>query len=392
MNIRWIRGYVKCNLTGKNIELFINLILNSELEIWDISIIKRGQANFSISVNDYLKIKSFLKRSNTRIHIIEKIGLPFLLNRLKNRLGVLFGIIIFIIIIYLSSSMIWSIDIEGNKTIEESIIYQSLNEIGVSKGIFKKKLPENEYIKEQLMLMLEDISWVGVNREGTKLQITIVEKIKPKEKEIALPSNIISKKDAVIYKILAEKGISQVKISDRVKRGDILISGIIGNEERSEIIAAKGIVQGIVWYKSSITISLKQKWKEYTGNKYEQNYLVLGNRMIKFKGYDIIHFEQYQIVNDWKQVYFNNFKLPVGILTKKSLEYIDGQRTLSEEEAYIIAFEQTKKYLCSKIDSDSKIINEKIISKNFKDGRLTVEILYEVIEDITATQLIIQGE
>ena len=95
MNTKWIRGYVNCNLTGKNIELFINLILKSGLEIWDFTIVKKEQAIFSISINDYFKIKPLLKRSNTRIHIREKLGLPFLINKLKNRLGIFFGIIFF---------------------------------------------------------------------------------------------------------------------------------------------------------------------------------------------------------------------------------------------------------------------------------------------------------
>ncbi len=392
MNIKWFKGYVNCVLSGKQIESFINYIVNNEIEIWDLSINRNEQASFSISVKDYFKLKPILKKTLTRVHIVNKIGLPFLLNRLQKRIGVLFAIFFFLVLLYLSSTMIWTIELDGNKTIKNEIIYQSLDEMGIKKGAFKFNLPSNEVIKKQLQEELENVAWVGVKVDGTHLQITVVEKVLPEEKEVEYPSDLISSKDAIIYKILAEKGIPQVKINDRVKKGDILISGIIGGEDNNQFIAAKGLVQGIVWYKSSITISLRQNWREYTGNQYTREYIILGNRMIKIKGYDNIPYEKYQISYDWKRAFLKNYELPVGFLTEKYLEYELKEDYLNESDGYIIALEQTKKDLCSRIDTDSKIVSEKIISKKIENDKITLNILYEVVEDISAKQLIIQGE
>lgn len=66
---------------------------------------------------------------------------------------------------------------------------------------------------------------------------------------------------------------------------------------------------GIVWYKSTGTISLTQNLSEYTGETYERGYLAIGNRMLKIKGFSDDLFSNYQQVSEYKQVYFKNFKL-----------------------------------------------------------------------------------
>ncbi|OEF99723.1 sporulation protein YqfD [Vulcanibacillus modesticaldus] len=395
--INWLKGYVICRLSGKHIELFINQAIKEELNIWDVKMINDGSAIFSISLKDFFSLKQILKKTFTRIHIIKKIGLPFLMTKGLRRKGVLIGFILFLLIIYLFSSMIWTIEIEGNKTIKDEEIYQAINEIGIHRGMLKIKLPDKKVIQEQLQNKLEDTSWIGVKLKGTLLQITVIEKVKPDPKPLVGPRNIISTKNAVIYKILAETGLPQVKVNDRVKKGDILISGYIGEEEDKKVVAAEGEVLGIVWYQSRIIIPVKQKWRELTGNVFKRKYIMIGNRMIKIKGFGEIPYERYQQRYILKQLTFKNYKLPVGFIEENLLEYEERERFLSDTLAYKISMEQTKRDLYSKIKSDSKILSEKVLLKKKENGKFTLKVLFEVLEDITTTQPIIlqpidQGE
>lgn len=394
--IEWVKGYIKCSLKSRHIELFINSALKNRLNIWDFKMIAKNSAVFYISLRDFFELKPILRSTQSKIHVEKRNGLPFLVKRLFRRKGIILGFIFFITIVYMLSSMIWSISIEGNNKVKDEEIYEAVQEIGIHEGMFKFQLPNQQEIQSQLLLELDNISWVGVKVRGTKLEFKVIEKVRPEERESTYPRNIISKKNAVIYKILAEEGLPQVKVNDRVKKGDILISGIMGSEEKQELVRAEGTVWGVVWYESKVTLPLKQQWSEYTGNIIEKKYISfkLGNRMIKYKGPKEIPYQRYEKQYDWKILSWRNYQLPVVFVTEKNLEYEEKEKMLSEDEAIKIALEQTKKNLSSKIKADNKILSEKVLHQSVDNGKLTIKVLYEVLEDITATEPIVikQGE
>lgn len=390
--VEWLKGYVTCSLTGKHIELFINMAMKNKIHFWDFSMVTNNQARFTVTVEDFFKLKPILKKSYSRIHVIKRKGMPFITFKLLRRKGIALGLLFFVLLTYIFSSMVWSIDIEGNKKVKEEKIYQTIEELGIHQGMFKFNLPEKWLIQEHLIKKLDDIAWAGVKINGTNLRITVVEKVKADEDKLFMPRNIVSAKNAVIYKIIAEKGLPKVKVNDRVKKGDILISGIMGDEENNLAVPAKGIVLGIVWYESEVVIPLKQQWNEYTGNVIERKYIGFGERMVKYKGFNKIPFAKYQTNYNFERVNWKDYQLPVVFITEKILEYEEKERILSKNKAFELALEQTKQDLYSKIKSDSKILNEKVLHQSVENGKLTIKVLFEVLEDITATQLIIQGD
>ncbi|MFV9511026.1 sporulation protein YqfD [Tepidibacillus sp. LV47] len=390
--IKWIKGYIRCTIRGKYIELFINMAVKEKLEFWNFRLLENGLATFSISLADFFKLKPILKKTYTRIHVYQKIGLPFILARLGKRKGIITGLIFFFIFLYLLSSMIWSIDIEGNKMMKEEEVYQALYELGIHRGMFKYQLPKYEVLQEQLEARLEQASWVGVKLKGTQLTITIAEKVKPPKTTLIGPRHVISSKNAVIAKILAKKGVPLVEVNDRVKKGDILISGILGKEENQQLVAATGEVRGIVWYQSNVIIPLKQQWKEYTGQYMEREYLSFGKRMIRLKGNKEIPYQHYQSIYKQKVLQFKNYKIPITLVKEKVLEYNEKERIISVNEAVQLGIEQAKKDLLRKIATGSIIKSEKVLHQNQDRGKVNLQVLFEVDEDITTTIPIVQGE
>ncbi|HBI03691.1 MAG TPA: stage IV sporulation protein, partial [Paenibacillaceae bacterium] len=129
-------------------------------------------------------------------------------------------------------------------------------------------------------------SWVGFEMKGTTALIKVAEKVTPEEKRPNLGRNyLIATKKAVVYYIFTERGKELVKVNDVVKPGQILISGILGNEEYSMVDTARGIVEGEVWYESEIEVPLKQNRPILTGDNYKEKYLTIGNWNLKISGY-----------------------------------------------------------------------------------------------------------
>jgi len=390
--LSWAKGYVVCSIIGKHIELFINMAVNQKLEFWDFQVLKNDQAVFSISLSDFFKLRPILKKTYTRIHVQQKVGLPFVFVRLGRRKGIATGIIFFFIILYLLSSMVWTINIEGNKVIKDAEIFQAMRELGIHRGMFKYQLPNYNVLQEQLEARLPQASWIGVKVSGTHLQLTVSEKVIPSKTKSLGPQHIVSNRNAVIIKILAEKGIPVVQVNDRVKKGDILISGLLGSSEEQQAVTAIGEVRGLVWYQSNITIPLTQQWEEYTGELIEREYLSIGKRMIKIKGEKIVPFKKYQSIYSQKVAKLKNYQVPLTFIHEKVLEYKEHTKKLTEKEAVDLAIEQAKKDLLHKVAAGSLIKEQKVLRQSVENGKVKLEVLFEVDEDIKNTLPIVQGE
>lgn len=93
------------------------------------------------------------------------------------------------------------------------------------------------------------------------------------------------KKEAIVTKTFVEVGKPVVLKNDHVEKGQLLVSGIYGNEESPTIVSAKGIVYGETWYTSEVSVPLKTQFQVYTGNAYNEHYLTFGSVKIKIWGF-----------------------------------------------------------------------------------------------------------
>ncbi|MGQ0516394.1 sporulation protein YqfD, partial [Bacillus sp. D-CC] len=100
-----------------------------------------------------------------------------------------------------------------------------------------------------------------------------------------VPLTFVVKKEAIVTKTFVEVGKPVVLKNDHVEKGQLLVSGIYGNEESPTIVSAKGIVYGETWYTSNVNVPLKTQFQVYTGNTYNEHYLKLGSAKIKIWGF-----------------------------------------------------------------------------------------------------------
>lgn len=98
------------------------------------------------------------------------------------------------------------------------------------------------------------------------------------------PRHIISKKDAIIKKIVATSGEVVKNVDTYVKKGDIIVSGDIKlNDNTKDIIRANAKVYGEVWYKVNITMPFNYKEEVYTSNKITNYSFSFLDKNIKLK-------------------------------------------------------------------------------------------------------------
>jgi similar to stage IV sporulation protein len=340
----------------------------------------------NIQLADFFKLRPLLKRTGCRLHVKRRSGLPFMMARLWKRKWFFVGFTLFIGVVLALSSLVWDIEVEGNDKIAKEDVLIAARSEGVYPFQWIYRLPRQDELSKDLARKLPGISWVGVSRTGTKITIQIVEASKPKEQELMTPRSFVSTSDAVISRIYVERGQPEVKKNDRVRKGQLLISG----EQGGERIVAKGEVRGVVWHEYNIEIPLLRKQKVYTGEKKERGYLYFGNTAIQLTGYGKVDFEKSNTMTKLDPLTWRSFKLPIGWMNEKILETTFIELAISEEKAKNEGIEAAKRDIMSKYGINSVVLTQKILHEKTENGKVYMKVHFEVDQDIAKELPIVQ--
>ncbi|WP_025679298.1 sporulation protein YqfD [Paenibacillus massiliensis] len=381
--LTWIQGHVRLVVKGERIAELVNLLTVQGIHVWDVVSLGEQMSSMRVLLPDFFRLRPLLRRTGSRMHVYERRGLPFQLSRLGRRAFFAAGVGIFILVLVLMSSLVWNVEVRGNDRLTADRVLQAAKSEGLYPYQWKFRLMSQDKLSQALMRRLPDTSWVGVELRGTEVIIQIVEAEKPEPTKLLSPRHLISKADAVITEIYAEQGRPVVSRNTRVKKGDILISGMIGDEQHAQMVVAKGEVKGMVWHEYEIEIPLVQHRKSYTGNSYDKLYLVLGNRAIQMWGYGQKPYAAYETVTEHNPLTWRDLRLPVGWMTERVMESQKATHVVSETEAKISGIEHAKKQIIAKYGKGTEILGQKILHEKRENGKVYMKVLFEVEQYIT---------
>lgn len=275
---RFFRGYLKVRVSGRAPQRLLNLCSHHDMLIWDLK--SCGEAyEFYISLPAFRQMRPLLRKTKTKVRILKKCGLPFFLYQYRRRKMFFAGIVICLTLLYISTGYLWCIEINGNTVHADQTLMRYLDSIGCSCGVRMSKV-DCENIEEQLRITYPDIIWVSARIEGTKLFLDIKENLAAGEKEAAQKLteqeegagyDIIAPKKGKITRIVTRSGTPKVQAGDIVKKGDILVSGVLPIYNDSDEIdhydmtASDADIFLECEYRYEDTIPFRQPQKEYTG-------------------------------------------------------------------------------------------------------------------------------
>lgn len=378
----YLKGYVIVEVSGFNVEKFLNFATYHGLILWDIQ--RNAQkVIFSTSIKDFKSMKIEARKTRSRLKIIDKKGLPFIAYRYKRRRWFMIGIGLFVVMLWSLSSFVWLIEVEGNERINSLDVLQTLETNGYATGKWKgsMNLRQAETI---LLKQYPDIIWVGIDYEGTRMVVRVAESILPPEMSPISQStqSLISKRDALITYIAVEKGKPIVKAGDIVKKGDILVAGEmpLGEEDPSlYYTAAKATIRGKTIYTVQQDISLQQVKKAYN-NETSKKYT------FKFFDTRLPLFSQKALTGEFDQLLTLHqlritklFPLPFGIEIQTQVGYKPTYITLTKEEAEDILLSKLWKEVESHLDANAKVLKREAYFKE-SEGIITGT-LYVIAEE-----------
>lgn len=399
-----LRGYVEISVEGKHIERFINMAVSQGYNLWDIFQPRDNLMMAKVNISVYPALRHIARTCRCRLKIREKKGLPFLLVRMRSRKMLVLGACIFFISLYVLSSFIWFVEVTSSKELKlvtKQEILKAAAESGLKPGALGFLVDNNQVAEDIEKKFVSKIAFVGVEQKGTKVIIDVVEKVLPEvDPEKVYPGNVVALKDGIIKEILVLSGEPKVAVGDTVKKGDILISGVIYPEQAEEtadktesedmekkqaepiLVSARGLVRARVWYEAKAVLPLLQHQEKLTGAQQKEVVLRVGEKQILLKKPSNGKFKDFRSEKKEHKLKFFKKEYPVSLIitTHKELQKIDFYYSMAEARA--IGEKAAMEDISRRLPKNAEVVsrNIKVSSANEKEIRIVVYV--ETVESI----------
>lgn len=364
-------GIIKIEVRVFSKEQFLNVLWKNGVKIHNIK--NRDVFTLIIEINykDYEFVKDIVDKLQGKINIISSRGQIFIVGKMKKKIGIVIGGVLFIGILYSLSTFVWRIEIETKRNLAPYEVRQELKKMGISPGTSKSNI--NVYdLEKKIENQNSDIMWVNARIEGSVLKIKIEEKINPpmrkKEEKV---DNVIANMDGEIKKVYTTSGTAKVKAGDIVKKGDILIVPKEGKEGEEFDVPAKGMVLANTFYEKVVELKVGGQVEERTGNTDMEIYLDIYGKKIYLKK-PTKSFESYdKIEENGKYIHESTY------YEKVSKDITGNKETIINDTVELL-----KESTLKGVSKQAKLVDKIITTEDIDNNKIRLKVLFVIEQDI----------
>lgn len=395
--LKYLRGYLRICVSGFSPERFMNLCSNKGILLWDI--VRKGDDYYmNINLRGFRLLRPIVKKTGTKVAILERYGLPFFLPKLLKRKVFVAGLFVTVAFWIGSSFFIWDIEITGNYQITEDMFYSFLQESQVNIGMKKDSL-DIEALEKEIRKEFPQITWASARLNGTKLLIDIKENDAPifvdTKKETA-GTDLVSEYEGTIVDMIVRSGVPKVSIGDTVEQGTVLVEGRVPiyNEDTTlrEYFYVDADADIVLEHTRSYTARLLFDYiqKEYTGREKEHHYLRVGQKELAlpqnrpFLVYD-------SVIRESRPLLFEKLSIPIFIGSYTHREYMNVEYEYSLEQVRTILNQKLVLFLKSLEEKGVQII-EKDVKIDTENDEWVLEGTFVVQEQIGVSTEIVRSD
>lgn len=357
MNIFSILGTYKAKIIGFDSGLIVNR-LRKECKV--ISLYTEGEAIYvSVPFSDERKLAKICSDHGFLLETAEKTGLCYHFLKYKKRYGIAFGIILCLILAIYLSNIALKIRIVGT---DDPDISRKIKEIIAQEGIKPGAyIPSMNFlnVNAKLVGISDDVAWASIGSSGCVVTVNVsLATHKVKSEEGRIPCNIVASRDGQIVDAQVLTGELCVLIGSAVKKGDILVSGIVERlNKRAYYYHSVAKIKAIYEEK----IELEQPLYDSTvtdGKTYYSKDLCFFDYSIPISGFKkpdgICSVSSVSV-----PVEFLGIELPISIKTTEYTEQLSKLKIYSYEEAEKILLKKLDNYENNLI-GDSEIVGKNV--------------------------------
>lgn len=258
-SIRYFDGYVRFHAVGSMPERLLNLATREGITIWGMKR-KGGKLSACVSARLYPMLSRLGRRAGVKIRLDKKFGLPFRVNKYRNRPGLLVGALLFVVTLYAMSFFLWNVEISGQVKLSEEEIRTHLTELNIKPGAYRGRM-DPQTLANRLMTEMPELSWAAVNIVGSNAFVEVREMETGTEKiPVDKPCNMKAARDGIILSVEATAGFTAVKVGEAVTQGNVLISGVWEDDQgNSMLIHSTGKVMAQTFRTERLEYPIKQE-------------------------------------------------------------------------------------------------------------------------------------
>lgn len=334
---RFLLGYKDIRVSADELTTVLNLCTKGSVCFYEVfSDDKHGYIRLPFF--SALKLKKLLDQREISSEELRSAGIPSLLWQHRGRVGIPIGLILSVILIIVSGRVIWDVRIDGESKLTEQEVIKTLESCGLSVGTPLSSV-KSDVIENRVLILSDDIAWISINLRGTVANVEIRELAPLPENDDPTAANIVADSAGVIVSLEDVRGTVAVNVGEAVSEGQLLVSGIKGDEDLGiGYICAKGKVFAECEQSFEVNIPRIYRKKIYTGSEKCEKYLIFFKKEIKFfsncgnlyTSYDKIDMVEYFPSPSGDD-------LPVGIRTVRYVEYVYTEQTRSDDELLALA-------------------------------------------------------
>lgn len=335
--MKWLRGFLIITISGSAQDRFLNICARNNLDMWNVKPEDDGTRVY-ISRKNYRRMLPYVDKTGVELKVHDKRGLPFFFYKYRKRKCFALCLLLCICTIYVFTLFIWDINISGETMYTKEQIRRDIMDNYISLGTFKRNVDCAELEKE-LRARYDRVAWISCEIKGTQLNITLTETLEPEMiRESETPCNIVAVKDGLVTDIITRSGTAVVSGGDEVKKGDILITGVVNIYNdfdellETQYLPSSGDVYAIIEYQYEDSFSMEYYDKEYDSK--ESKYYGIGfgeNFFMPFRPKSEKNVEQ--VTEDKKLVLAGDFYLPLSIRQTVTRKYVPVLKKYTEAEA-----------------------------------------------------------
>lgn len=237
-------------------DTFLYLQKRHQLEVYDITL-HRHYIQFFASIIQRQKIYRCFEECS----LVRTTGMLGYALRSFKRPSRMLSLLLSILLWMGLSSMVFDIEIKGEKEEGRNLIMSTLKAMGIVPPMKSKDVAQ---LKAQLKKQLEnDIAWLEIEKQGGRYLITYTPKEFASLSELG-HEELVAKEDGLLEHFDVQHGNKLHKVNEFVHKGDVLVSNVIEDSKGGkQEVYVKGRVFAYVWKDVTVTMDQTKEPKAF---------------------------------------------------------------------------------------------------------------------------------
>ncbi len=240
--------------------------------------------HMTMDFRSWKRMEPLAQQRGDRCIVLNKTGFLVTLRRVRRRWPFFAALLLLLTAALYAPTRIWFVQVEGNTTVPGREILAAAEDCGVHFWARSKEI-RSEKVKNQLLNLVPELEWAGVNFSGGIATVSVRERMTGEEvRDRSAITNVIAARDGVIISMSVLGGEAVCQVGQAVRAGELLVSGCIECPSHTQYTHADAEIYALT--QREVTAVYPAQWtkKAYTGKVNRSYSLLIGKKRINLFG------------------------------------------------------------------------------------------------------------